>query len=322
MYLDGKECGKCHVRDISIVKIENDLQDTPESIRDIVEPSFEKLSNIQFASKFQYVQLTDRIQHYEKENRSLRDKNCRLKDLLKKSRVELDKCNEYQKEIVRLREERDRLALKLQIRENTSSGSHGKRSVDDLQEISMEEYVVSRGENMDKCKSRNQKPAEDFMSKMRRFSQLGGVNINNDRSSSLTHNSDNNSSSGNTGIETMLRKGVIGSFNIEAESTGMGFRNSNDRSSSLHITSLGSKKDRVTTTARGYVPATATATSTGGKRLSKFSFKPPSVVGVNKNLSGSSVGIGVGTGVTSRTKDSRSGFSRLNSIRSSRETWK
>ena len=166
------------MHDISIVKLEKG--NIPKSINEIIEPNHEQLNNIQFASKFQYLQLVGLIEHHELHVSVLKEKNNRLKDLLRKSRVELDKCNEYQNEINRLREENKRMSLKLQIGDSTTRKDRISNG-NDINEITVEEYnntsSRSRSRQRDTAKEvgREDKDSEDFLNKMKKFNQLKSV---------------------------------------------------------------------------------------------------------------------------------------------------
>lgn len=280
-----------------MIKLDKGGKSVPESIKGVIEPSFEQLGNIQFASKFQHDQLTVLIKHLEGENVNLKTKNNRFKELLRKSRVELDKCNEYQKEIERLKEENGRLMLKIQIGDSTgSSYRKGTRNADDsddmgIDEISVDEFNFAKSRSSVASKSSGSKmnKKEDFVSKMRKFSQ-----------------SNTQSSVGKENIKPlrkmssrMIEKGGkkvnrIGSssFNIEAESTTL--RKGGDRSMSLQlplITKQPSKINLVTSTAgntSGFGNSRGQRLETGsgvGGLKKKFMFKPPS-----RNLSGGKVG--------------------------------
>ncbi|KAG0680554.1 hypothetical protein C6P40_004253 [Pichia californica] len=121
------------------------------------------------------------IEEYEHQNEFLKEKNNRLKDLLRKSRVELDKCNEYQKEINRLKEENKQLILK--IKESNSDNninSNIQSYEDEINEITMDEFRSSTSgttgisNNLKKINNNknSNKENEDFMSKMKKFNQL------------------------------------------------------------------------------------------------------------------------------------------------------
>jgi hypothetical protein len=181
--------------------------------------------------------MKELIIHQDNEIVILKSKNNRLKELLKKSRIELDKCNEYQKEINRLREENERLNLKLQIGDNTSSRSIDKILVsDELNEITFDEYNSNNNYNHNKNgngnnninkNTSNNVRNEDFVSKMRKFSQINKYNLETDRKIESRKDRDKENN----------RDSRFNSFNIQAESTNKSFRNK-DRSMSMQITPL------------------------------------------------------------------------------------
>lgn len=215
------------MHDISIVKLEKG--NIPESVKEIIEPNHEQLNNIQFASKFQYLQLVGLIEHYELQVSVLKEKNSRLKDLLRKSRVELDKCNEYQNEISRLKEENKRMSLKLQIGDSTTSKDMISNG-DEINEITVEEYVTSsrgrsRPRDTAKESGREVRDSEDFLSKMKRFNQLKSA--------------EETSRANKAPVIDVISQGRrsrpmndLSSFNIQAESTTI---RKKDRSKSMQL---------------------------------------------------------------------------------------
>lgn len=301
---DTNKCGKCGFGDISVIKLDRGGKEIPASIKGVIEPSYEQLGNIQFASKFQHNQLKELVKHLEEENLSLKNKNNRFKELLRKSRIELDKCNEYQKEIERLKEENGRLLLKIQIGDSTNSRS-AKHHIEDneleIDEISIEEFNFAKSSSgASKGSSLGKK--DDFVRKMRKFSQTSAqIHRNKENIEPFQHFSNKSSRSKN-------EKGVarIGSssFNIEAESTSL---RKGDRSLSLQVPTAPLKLNKI-----NLVTSTAGNTSKynynhsgndHGDKMSvsrngisvkrKFMFKPPS-----RNLSGGKFG-GLSNGILS-----------------------
>lgn len=169
------------------------------------------------------------IEHYELQVSLLKEKNSRLKDLLRKSRVELDKCNEYQNEITRLKEENKRLSLKLQIGDNRMS-KEGLYNGDEIDEITMEEYRStssrSRGRQKDKTiESGEDRESEDFLSKMKKFNQLKNAEEVNNYNRAPVIN-----------VLSQEKRSYLlddmSSFNIQAESTTI---RRMDRSTSMQL---------------------------------------------------------------------------------------
>lgn len=155
------------------------------------------------------------IEQYEHQNGLLKDKNSRLKDLLRKSRVELDKCNNYQREISRLREENERLSLKLQIGDHTTFSKdkvndidgNNEEDDDDINEISIDEYRSSS------------RSGEDFLNKLKKFNQLKNVEeIRSQHRESISSSSMKNKLNKNRGSNL---NADLSSFNIQAESTAI-----------------------------------------------------------------------------------------------------
>lgn len=305
--VDNRKCGKCGFEDISLIKLGKGGKDIPESIKGVIEPSFEQLGNIEFASKFQYNQFKELVNHLESEVFSLRNKNNRFKELLRKSRIELDKCNEYQKEIERLKEENVRLSLKLQIRDSTSSSFMKNSMSDEVGEITAEEFNFAKSRS---SASKGSNKKEDFVSKMRKFSQ-----------SSLQRNKESNIPE----VVKVVNKlnGPLGSssFNIEAESTNL---RKVDRSMSVQIPTpgigkLNGKLNLVTSTAGkssyNFSGESSNEKMKGVSSKRKFMFKPPS-----RNLSGGKVGKGLNNGLLSSEMSGSSGMSRGSSILNRRKS--
>ncbi|TID30903.1 hypothetical protein CANINC_000495 [Pichia inconspicua] len=313
---DSKKCGKCGFGDISVIKLGRGGKEIPESIKGVIEPSFQQLGNIEFASKFQYNQFKELVNHLETEVSVLKNKNTRFKELLRKSRVELDKCNEYQKEIERLKEENMRLTLKLQIRDSTSSSYMKASMSDEIGEITAEEFNFTKSRSSTSKGSNNvNNKKEDFVSKMRKFSQ----------SSLQRHGINKENEVPTTSLKINKLNGPLGSssFNIEAESTSL---RKVDRSMSVQVPthvigkSTSGKLNLVTSTAgTSSYNFSGESGSDKMKRATsrkKFMFKPPS-----RNLSGGKIGGSLNNGgVLSSEISGNSSMSRGSSILNRRKS--
>ncbi|GMM43620.1 SUMO ligase [Pichia kluyveri] len=188
-HVERDYCNKCKNRGVSIIKIEKDLNLIEDNIRDIIEPSYEKLSNLQFGNKFQFEQMKGLIDYYKNNVKNLREKNNRLKELLRKSRNELDKCSGYQKEIEELKKEiKDR-----DIKERSLSNGKGIEFVNKLKKFSMK----SRENSVTREDQRNNDQRNDNNNHIRNMSiQAESTNIN---TSSIIRSNLSSSKIGNGG---------------------------------------------------------------------------------------------------------------------------
>ena len=235
-HVERDYCNKCKNRGVSIIKIEKDLNLIEDNIRDIIEPSYEKLSNLQFGNKFQFEQMKGLIDYYKNNVKNLREKNNRLKELLRKSRNELDKCSGYQKEIEELKKEiKDR-----DIKERSLSNGKGIEFVNKLKKFSMKsrENSVTRDDQRNNDLRNN-----DNNNHIRNMSiQAESTNINtsslirsNLSSSKIGNGNGNGNGGGNRGRIMSSMGNISSSLNSSSSSSRMGIKSSSSSSSSSSI---------------------------------------------------------------------------------------
>lgn len=232
-HVERDYCNKCKNRGVSIIKIEKDLNLIEDNIRDIIEPSYEKLSNLQFGNKFQFEQMKGLIDYYKNNAKVLREKNNRLKELLRKSRNELDKCSGYQREIEELKKEiKDR-----DIKERSLSNGKGIEFVNKLKKFSMK----SRENSVTREDQRNNDQRNDNNNHIRNMSiQAESTNINTSSiiRSNLSSSKIGNGNGGGNGGGGRGRGRIMSSMgnissSLSSSSSRMGIKSSSNSSSSI-----------------------------------------------------------------------------------------
>ena len=218
-HVERDYCNKCKNRGVSIIKIEKDLNLIEDNIRDIIEPSYEKLSNLQLGNKFQFEQMKGLIDYYKNNVKNLREKNNRLKELLRKSRNELDKCSGYQKEIEELKKEiKDR-----DIKERSLSNGKGIEFVNKLKKFSMK----SRENSVTREDQRNNDQRNDNNNHIRNMSiQAESTNIN---TSSIIRSNLSSSKIGNGGGNRGRIMSSMGNISSSLSSSSLSSSSSSSR---------------------------------------------------------------------------------------------